>query len=768
MIDLNVQSVKKFFDKYKVITVLTVLLLLTLIVMVCATDRCVLRIEGTGLKEEASWGTDIRITDIYVNDIRLTESDVKLSGQWESADGQFTAIGTDESTWIEISFRATDWVRICFWKQEGSGYINILRDGKLVENQNLYAPVKDTAVYTQERDIQSAPLQQLLPFLLLLECAALEYQLLRTFLSRIKVEKRKGKVIPIVLHPVLLLLGAAVLYLCAEVMGGNWRTMSLTTAEENILLYYAVMLVIYLVTSRVSWSVGVVSVVWLIFAVANYYVTAFRGSPITPGDFLVLETAANVAGNYQYTLTKGICCGLIAFVFFFAIICAGEKVGSAWKGIRRVILCIPAIVLGMVILNSGIYHKNMDLWDLKNNVSKYGLGVNLVSSLYNMQVDAPEDFSAEKAAEILEQYEQEDSGFRPNIIVVMNEAFSDLSVVNEALNSDLYMPYFNSLQENTVKGTAISSVYGGTTANSEYEFLTGNSMFFMKNHVPYQQHIFQDTDSLVGELKDRGYCTVAIHPYLASGYSRPRVYSCFGFDDFLSIDDFSDYELIRDLYISDRDSYKKVIEVFEEIQETESPAFIFNVTMQNHSTYQSGFFQDDVVRVPGYEGVFPEVEEYLTLIRESDAALAVLIDYFSQVEEPTIICMFGDHQPAVEMSYYETCFGKKQSAFTRDETVKMYEVPFMIWANYDIEEETGIYSSLNYLSAILMEKTGMTCTPYQNYLLQLRQSFTVICKLGCIDYNGNVYSSNSLEDLPEQLKEYWGLEYHAIFDTTFK
>lgn len=184
--------------------------------------------------------------------------------------------------------------------------------------------------------------------------------------------------------------------------------------------------------------------------------------------------------------------------------------------------------------------------------------------------------------------------------------------------------------------------------------------------------------------------------------------------------------------------------------------------MQNHSTYQSGYFRDDVVQVPGHEGQFPDVEEYLTLVRESDAALSVLFNYFSQNDEPTIICIFGDHQPAIDVAYYETYFGITQAEFTPAEATKMFEVPFLIWANYDIEEETEIITSMNYLSAILFEKTGITCTPYQSYLLQLRESIPVICQQGYMDYNGNFYSGNGNEDLPVELKEYWGLEYHKI------
>lgn len=761
--EIDFRKFKEFADKrrlYCFLVLLTVLLICTLGIMECLTDRSVLRIAGTGEKNDESFGTDIRITSIYVNERPLTTKDVKLKGQWEVTDGCLMAFETDEATWIEIPFRATDRVKVTFWLQHGSGYISIKKNGQLVEEWDLYAPTAESAVYVEEKTMQITPLQQLLPFLALVEGLILEYLLLYVLLRKWKGGKKAHDF----LHPLLLVLGASGLYLCVELIDGNLSNVGFALALENILIYLAMMLVVYIVTARVSWSVGTVSAAWLIFAVANYYVTIFRGTPITPGDLLTLQTAANVAGNYQYDLTMDICYGLIIFTLFFAVICRLAKMGVSRKGKQRVFLCPAAIILALVILKSDLYCKKMDLWNVKGNIAKYGLGVNLVSGIHNMRVDPPKDYAAEKVKGILKQYAQEENGFNPNIVVIMNEAFSDLSVVAERLDSDLYMPYFNSLRENVVKGVAVSSVIGGMTANSEYEFLTGNSMYFLQNQVPYQQHIYRDAYSLVGVLKERGYTAAAIHPYLASGYNRPSAYPHLGFDAFLSIDDFSDYELVRSLYVSDGDSYKKVIEVFEEIQQTGTPAFIFNVTMQNHSAYQTGYYGDDVIRVPGYEGQFPDVEEYLTLIRESDEALSVLVDYFSRVGEPTVILLFGDHQPAIDSEFYESALGKEKSDFTLEDIQKTYEVPFLIWANYDIEEEQGVYTSLNYLSAVLFEKTGVSCTPYQNYLLQMRATIPAINKNGYMDNGGGWHAVNEDTDLLPKVNEYWDLEYYHIFE----
>ena len=158
---------------------------------------------------------------------------------------------------------------------------------------------------------------------------------------------------------------------------------------------------------------------------------------------------------------------------------------------------------------------------------------------------------------------------------------------------------------------------GGGTANTEYEFLTGNSMAFLSGNVPYQQFILRKgTYSIAQILKNRGYYTIGIHPYYKKGYFRFKVYPLLGFDEFLDIESFNNPELVRGIYPSDKASYEKVIECYEQNRLSGKPLFIFNVTMQNHSGYDTSAFGNNVIRIPGYEGEFFKAEEYLTLIKK--------------------------------------------------------------------------------------------------------------------------------------------------------
>jgi phosphoglycerol transferase MdoB-like AlkP superfamily enzyme len=123
---------------------------------------------------------------------------------------------------------------------------------------------------------------------------------------------------------------------------------------------------------------------------------------------------------------------------------------------------------------------------------------------------------------VLESYtEQEDDADSsdkkeelPNIIVVMNESFSDLKVLGDFTTNEDYMPYLHSLlngAENTVTGYLNVSVCGGNTANTEFEFLTGNSMAFLpQGSIPYQQYITPFSSQIADNTADSGNLSIPV------------------------------------------------------------------------------------------------------------------------------------------------------------------------------------------------------------------------------------------------------------------
>ena len=397
-----------------------------------------------------------------------------------------------------------------------------------------------------------------------------------------------------------------------------------------------------------------------------------------------------------------------------------------------------------------------------------GSAVAFLMELKYISIDTPDGYSADKAREILKPYAQNTDALsvkrRPNIIVVMNEAFSDLSVLGSFETNKDYMPFIHSLMqegaENTVSGHLNVSVLGGNTANTEFEFLTGNSMAFLpQGSVPYQQYIKDEMPSLVSYLKSLGYQTTALHPYNSTGWDRNKVYPLLGFDNAYFIRSFVNPEKIRK-YVSDRACYEKIISLYENRQ-NDAPLFIFNVTMQNHSSYTEEFdnFTPDITVT---DSSSKALNNYLSLIRLSDEEIRELIDYFSCEDEETVIVFFGDHQPTNSVvSNIWKINGKNGNNLSEEDEAKRYIVPFFIWANFDISEESGVETSANFLGGRVLEACGLPLYDYAAYLKELSESFPVITSIRAQSSNGE---SSDIKSVSDKLNDYAILQYNRMFD----
>lgn len=274
-----------------------------------------------------------------------------------------------------------------------------------------------------------------------------------------------------------------------------------------------------------------------------------------------------------------------------------------------------------------------------------GMAVTFAMDLKFVAVDKPDGYSRQKAKELLDSYVGTDDNTAitdksdyPNIIVVMDEAFSDLSVLGGFDTNTDYMPFVHSLEkgnENTITGYLNTSVCGGNTADTEFEFLTGNTMAFLPvGSIPYQQYIKSTTPSLASYLKSIGYATYAQHPYYGSGWNRDTVYPLLGFDNLSFMQDYSNQRFVRK-YISDETSFDRIIETYENKPDGQ-PAFIFNVTMQNHGGYTDTYYGfDNTVTADKLNN--SALDQYLSLIKMTDEDLKNLIEYFSNVDEKTIV-----------------------------------------------------------------------------------------------------------------------------------
>ena len=578
----------------------------------------------------------------------------------------------------------------------------------------------------------------------------------------------------------LLLLLPVLAFVLVEYLNYNsWDDFTPVQIALNLAWYYLLELVFYFIRRRrriaaAKWAFGIA---WGI-GMANHYLISFRGRTLFPGDFLTLRTAANVAGNYDYRpdsmqwLTIGIFAAVLVLLSFLP---REEKRLFDWRGFAPA-AAGTAVFLAAFFGTGWVEGLGIEpsMWTTRGN----GLVLNFTVCLKYMKVEKPDSYSQETLAALAGENPSDaadtaasaDGGTRPvNVIVIMNESLSDLSVLPGVESNMDAMPFLRSLTDNTIKGYAYSSVFGGTTANSEYEFLTGNTTAFLPaGTVPYQMYVSDGDPSLVGQMEALGYTTIAAHPYRSSGWNRPTVYADYGFDEVYFESDFQDRAYMRGDertgYVTDRCDYENLIRWYEE-KEAGQPLFLFNVTMQNHSAYQMAWtnLPKEVWLTGELENRFQTVNQYLSLVYQSDQAFEDLIDYFSQVEEPTMILLFGDHQPQVATNFYTDVLGTNPDTATAQ---KKQMVPFVLWANYDIPEAQGVELSLNYLSALLMDTANLPMTGYQKFLSQLWETAPVINTVGIGDAQGNWYGENAAlpEELDGAIEDYKVLLYNNVFD----
>lgn len=560
------------------------------------------------------------------------------------------------------------------------------------------------------------------------------------------------------------------------------------------LLNYLFFLIIYLVFSAIAgnarWG-GLISPIFFALAgTVNYFVVSFRSAPIVPWDIFSIKTAASVAESYNIEMSWRLYFVLAGFVWLMIL---GEKMRVPIKRLRlRLISC--GVSLAMLAGFVGYVQTKSceDLFGLDNilftpNVlyRNNGFMVGYLANLQYLHIEKPQGYSADAAGEIAETYDSsKESGDGsvsaandlPNILVIMNEAFSDLSVYGDFGVTEAYLPFFNSLKENTVRGNLYVSVKGGNTANTEFEFLTGNTMAFLPTgSIPYQQFISADMPSLASQLGKMGYRTAALHPYFSTGWNRDRVYRYLGFDRqyFRDTGDFPQASLLRG-WVDDASAFDKLEELYEE-KEKGTPLFAFEVTMQNHGGYSKEY--DDLTNEIQLAGVSDDTrrihhvqieaaEKYLTLLKKTDEAFEDLIGYFENQQEKTIILMFGDHQPSeyisnVILNVLGIDTGTRNDAV--EDMAKSYEVPFLLWANYDIEEREGVELSANYLGNLLLKTAGVPLSGYRSFLEELSDRYPIVTANFYRDSGGRfVQWSDEREKSP--LKDYAVLQYNNLVD----
>ena len=544
---------------------------------------------------------------------------------------------------------------------------------------------------------------------------------------------------------------------------------------ELLIIFAALTLLYFLFQRRGAGIVLGVGVCFFI-GLAQFFVASFKYAAILPNDLFVLGTAAAVSGSYVYAVDGWVLLGLSCLLLAEAAcaVVVPEPAPSPAARARRTATNLGVTALAFALLWCGVtvpsYFDDlgvgMEYWYSLDYYRKQGFLTSFIAVAQDLPIEAPEGYSESGARELEASYvaaydetrgstsqrvaaEEQFAEERPSVVCIMNETFSDLTVLDgESWGYDGPREY-RAMADTLADGTLNVSVIGGGTCNSEFEFLTGVSLAYVGDgKYPYSLYDLSEAPSLARQFSELGYDTTAMHPNYASNWNRDRVYEALGFNEFLDIEDFEGAEEFHS-GVSDEETYDKVLGL---LMGSDTPQFVFDVTMQNHS----GYNQKNIGRVDQYEvdGVSDydnaRLSEYLGCIDESDRALAEFLDELRELDRPVIVVFFGDHQPALSSIVNDALYPDEADELAHN--LRTHETTYFIWANYNVagsaQDGEKDDTSPAYLGAMLAEKIGAPLTDFQKSQLVVREEMPAVSLVGVSDADGTWCSLEDEVNVP--------------------
>lgn len=465
---------------------------------------------------------------------------------------------------------------------------------------------------------------------------------------------------------------------------------------------------ITLLARRRVFFITIISMVWLIFGIANCVLLSYRVTPFSMTDMIQIENAFGVMNKYLNTfqvilIIVLLVAAIAALVFIWIKV---PKVGHKINYPRNILGIAIIILIGAgglsLGVSSGVLATNFG--NLADAYHDYGFVYCFSNSVVNTGVSKPSDYSDETIEELTSSLEslEEESGddeseaSTPNIIMLQLESFFDVKAMENLTFSEDPVPTFTALKENYTSGYLSVPVIGAGTVNTEFEILTGMNLDdFGPGEYPFKT-ILKDTstESFAFNLKDYGYTSTVIHNHTATFYSRNVVYANLGFDridsiEFMHVDDFTDMEWAKDYFLTD--------EIMTTLSLSEGSDFIYTISVQGHGSYPTSGEYDTTIEVEGCESesVKNAMEYYCTQINEMDAFIAELIEELSDFDEDIILVLYGDHLPSLGISESDLSNGD------------IYQTEYVIWTNFDIEYEDEDIEAYE-LQAKILSKLGIT------------------------------------------------------------
>ena len=511
----------------------------------------------------------------------------------------------------------------------------------------------------------------------------------------------------------------------------------------------------------------------------NLIKTECRNDPLVPADLTLLREALTATREYALDLHWGslaailLFCAAVAFAgLFFRFPRPKWPLRAAGAvGVSLVFV----LSMSTLYTDTALYARlspDVDKANVPLTYQRCGFPYCFLANYGRYAVEKPEDYFPEELAARGDAKVYTQPEIQPNVVLVMCEAFTDLSEADAFAYSEAEDPLLGFRQVaasgRAVTGRLVVSNFGAGTANTEFDVLTGIQTELLGVNSSFRT-VYRRLNSLPRAFARAGYSTYFLHPGYSWFYNRESVYAYLGIDDCVFEDAFSESSR-KGTMISDAAFLDRLISDLDERFAEEAPVFAFGVTIQNHQSYTYEKYGFVPPEVPVNAALSAQEEEtlriYMEGIRDSSDMLLRLTEYLDSVEEPTLLVFWGDHRPALLEDY-----GVYRALGLRMEGLEPFQTPYLIWANQSYATRCGLPSpelpgclSANYLGAVVYELVNLTgLDPYFDELESLRRKLPVAAHGQYILEDGSQVPAltPSQENLLHRLKV-WG--YYRLQD----
>ncbi len=481
--------------------------------------------------------------------------------------------------------------------------------------------------------------------------------------------------------------------------------------SPTVFLYNSLIIVftlsLCLLFRRRIFGIVLFSLPWLICGIINNAVLSYRVTPLGAIDFQVVKMSLILV---YLTKAQRIMLYVIAAVVVVAVVTLwiiGPKISGKMNFGRNVAAIVGLLAAVVVATNIGLNYQTLSnrFGDLVGAYKNYGFAYCFSSSVLDTGINKPVGYSEAKVKAVTDTLAPpsvpDENAVKPDIIMIQLESFIDPNLIKGAKFNTNPVPVFSYLKENYTAGALHMPSYGGGTANSEFEVLTGMSLEpFGAGEYPYKT-IMQEAscESIAFNLKELGYGCHAIHNHTGNFYDRDKVYPNLGFDSFQSIEYMNGMERTSYGWCKDKILTDEILKAIDTDTE-HTQKFVWAVSVQGHGKYPSEPIEGLNLPIVMERGAFTDertnmIEYYSNMINEMDTFIGDLISKLEERGRPTVLIMYGDHLPSLEFTDEEMSIGDT------------YTTEYVIWDNIGLEKQPYIKMESNFLSSYVTGLLGI-------------------------------------------------------------